>query len=175
MQSVIKGILFIVLLGLFTVAVAHEMPREGKSLLGTGLSGFEILFLVFIALSVLWAIWIVDRMSSKLKKKIISSAIAIVTAGGANYYVEETVKETVKETVIFYTEADSSSRKEMQKAIIDSQDTIKALLAALPDTSVSKSRRDSLWARMDSLNICIDKHFASTRRRLIRIEEKLER
>ena len=66
------------------------------------------------------------------------------------------------------------SLKASESKIMDSQDTIKALLSALPDTSVSKSMRDSLLARMDSLNLCIDKHFASTRRRLIRIEEKLE-
>ena len=142
--------------------------------------------LIFVAPISLLVIWGILKMPPKYKKMKVALGVLSVVAGGSSiaisadsytdhYSIQNVFKGHITNT---YIQADSLALKDIQKNIKMTKDTIgniKILLAALPDTSVSKSMRDSLLAQMDSLDYCIDKHFASTRRRLIRIEEKLER
>ena len=116
-------------------------------------------------------IWLIHIMPEKWKSTgslvftIVGIALAVILINDDSSVIAE-IKASETKIV--------DSLKASESRIMDSHDTIKALLAALPDTSVSKSMKDSLLARMKSLDDCIDKHFASTRQRLIRIEKKLE-
>ena len=169
MQSIIKGILFTILLGFFTVAVAHEVTEREK-FLGLIPDG-SLPAIVSTVLSAMWMTWGRHVVPSKLIRNIITALLSAGIAGSGVYYVEKraekvevtvskkvevtvnkTVDITVKETVNRYRKADSLALED-----------IRTRLAALPDTSV-----------MDSLDACIDSHFINVRARLIRIEKKLE-
>ena len=181
MSKLFKSILFTVLLGFFTVASAQETPVEGKEFLGVPI-WIWVWPLISTALYVAWMTWGDHIAPSERIRNSIAALLSVGIVGSGVYYVEETIEITVageikikfEKAIKHYIQADTLGLKDMQKAIMDSQDTIKILLAALPDTLASKSTRDSLFARMELLDTCIDRHFAGTRQRLIRIEEKLE-
>ena len=115
--------------------------------------------------------WGDSIVSSKLIRNIITVVLSAFTVGTGVNYVDKTVERTVNITV--EKTVDIVVNRYIQADSLVLED-IKRRIAALPDTLASASMRDSILAQMDSLDVCIDKHFAGTRQRLIRIEEKLK-
>ena len=107
----------------------------------------------------------------RLIRNIITVVLSTLTVGAGVNYVEKKTEHTVN--IIAEKTVDIVVNRYIQSDSLALKD-IKERLAALPDTLASASMRDSILAQMDSLDVCIDKHFAGTRQRLIRIEEKLK-
>ena len=167
MQGIIKGVLFTVLLGFFTVAVAQEMPR------GDGLIPDEHYYLLPIISAILSAAWITwghHIVSNKFARNVITGVISVITVGsGADYYIEKkinvtverTIEKTIKDSVRVRTIIDTMALEGMQKAIMSSiqaregqlDSTIKTLQDSVKEVSKHLDRHyyRFLKPKLDSL------------------------
>ena len=133
MQSIIKGILFIILLGFFTVAVAHEVPEREKFLWPIPDESWPTILLT--ALSAIWAALGERIAQSEHIRKSILAVLSAITVGSGFYYVEErayisehyitetlrdSVKVTVTDSVRVTTVIDTLELKKIQDAILGS-------------------------------------------------------
>lgn len=123
MRSIIKGILFTVLLGFFTVVAAHQLPPEGDRLL-SGLLSEWFWAPILATLSAIWAAYGDLIVPSKRIRKFIMVVLSAGTVGSGFNYVEErvyvsehtiskTIKDSVKVTVI-----DTMALEGIQEAIV---------------------------------------------------------
>ncbi len=158
MRSIIKGILFTVLLGFFTVVAAHQLPPEGDRLL-SGLLSEWFWAPILATLSAIWAAYGDLIVPSKRIRKFIMVVLSAGTVGSGFNYVEErvyvsehtiskTIKDSVKVTVI-----DTMALEGIQEAIVLS---IQAREGQLDSTI--KTLQDSVRALQDSVNKHPDRH-----------------
>ena len=133
-------------------------------------SEIVVYFAIIIALFGL-AIWWIHTRPAKWKSTysliltILSIFFALTTCNYIEIKTDTKAIAKVQKSVI-------DSIKTSEKRLMDSQKQIKKLLSGQHGILIGK--QDSLWAKIDSLDICIDKHFWRVNNRLSQIEGQLD-
>ena len=162
MQSIIKGILFAVLLGFFTVVVAQETPG-GEELLSPVIEAWAVITLA--VLIVAWIIWGIHKIPPQWKNTI-SFILSIIGFFVGLDYVEETVEKTVRETTVI----DTLQIKGIEKVILDSMQEREVRLMRSMDAREARldGKIETLQNGINVLQDSVhdDRHFRIIRARL---------